>query len=76
MVEFCRRSNWGPTSQQASNVVPQAPEQGQSKPLQQPNKPQPTVQNKGKSVVNEPSNQGRRLYVLEGAEMVDGEVQE
>ena len=76
MVEFCRRSNGGPMSQQASVVVPQAPEQVPSQLHHQPNKPQPTVQNKGKSVVNEPSGQGRRLYVLEGATMVDDDVQE
>ena len=76
MVEFCRRSNGGPMSQQASVVVPQAPEQGPSQLPRQPSKPQPTMQNKGKLVVNEPSNQGRRLYVLESAAMVDDDVQE
>ena len=46
MVMFCRRFNEGPTSQQASAVVPQSPEQGPSQLPRQPNKPQPTVHNK------------------------------
>ena len=76
MLKFCRSSNKGIMSHQASAVAPYG--QGQRPPdsYQKPGGSQPTVQDKEKPVRNEPSKEGRRLYTLHGVEMTSKKVPE